>query len=219
MDGSTASIASLQRPEFGEASNVLARAFFDTDQWAAVVPDEAIRRSKLQQMFEGTLKTAHVAGGVAERSDGFEAVALWLPPGRTFGFWPIVRSGFASARFVFTPPMLPLRPMTRMLRQFDEEHKRRMPNPHWYLMALGADPDHQGRGFGSALVDHGVRRADAEGAPVYLETESGPNVHFYESLGFEVVGTIVIDAYDLPMSILVRCPGAGWTLPGHEHRL
>ena len=207
MDGSAVSIASLRRSEFGEAGDLLARAFFDTDQWAAVVPDEAIRRSKLQQMFEGTLKTAEVAGGVSERSAGFEAVAVWLPPGQTFGFWSMVRSGFASARFMFTLPALPLGPMTRMLRQFDAEHKRRMPNPHWYLMALGVDPDHQGRGFGSALVDHGVRRADAEGMPIYLETESGPNVRFYETLGFDVLGELVIDAYDLPMALLIRHPG------------
>lgn len=211
MDGSIASIASLQRPEFGEAGDVLARAFCDTDQWAAVVPDEAIRRSKLQQMFEGTLKTAEVAGGVSERSAGLEAVAMWLPPGRTFGFWSMVRSGFASARFLFTPPMLPLGPMTRMLRQFDAEHKQRMPDPHWYLMALGVDPDHQDRGFGSALVGHGVRRADAEGVPVYLETESGPNVQFYETLGFNVLGEVVIDDYDLPMTLLARYPDDGGT--------
>lgn len=206
MDGRGSGVSSLLREEFQAAGDVLARAFYDTDQWAAVVPDTRIRRSKLRQMFVGALKTAEVAGGLAERTEGFEAVALWLPPGRSFGLWSMVRSGFASARFAITPPMLKLRPMTRMLLQFEEEHKRRMPDPHWFLMALGVDPDHQRLGFGSALVRYGLRRAEVDGVPTYLETESGSNVHFYERLGFEVLDEILIDAYDLSMSLMTKAP-------------
>lgn len=207
MDGRDSGVSSLLRGEFLAAGDVLARAFHDTDQWAAVVPDSRIRYSKLQQMFVGALKTAEVAGGVAEKTDGLEAVALWLPPGRSFGLWSMLRSGFASARFAITPPMLKLRPMTRMLLQFDEEHKRRMPDPHWYLMALGVDPDHHRLGLGSTLVRYGVRRAEVDGVPAYLETENGSNVHFYERLGFEVLDEIVIDAYDLSMSLMAKAPG------------
>jgi len=194
------------RDEFERAGQVLGQAFYDTTQWSAVIPDDRIRLSKLQQMFVGTLKTAAVAGGVTERTAGFEAIAVWMPPGRSFGFWPMVRSGFASARFAVTPPFLNLRDMTSMLFQFEGEHKRRMPDPHWYLMALGVAPEWQGQGLGSVLVRHGVERAGAEDMPVYLETETGPNVPFYRKLGFELIDEIVIDAYDLPMSLMVSRP-------------
>lgn len=89
-------------------------------------------------------------------------------------------------------------------RQFDESHKRHMPDPHWYLMALGVDPVHQGAGHGSALVRSGVDKADRDNTPVYLETEKGPNTSFYEKLGFEVLDEITIDAIDISFSLMLR---------------
>lgn len=206
MGSHTPVSVTLSRDEFERAGQVLGRAFFDTTQWSAVIPDDRIRLSKLQQMFVGTLKTTAVAGGVSERTAGFEAIAVWMPPGRSFGFWSLVRSGFASARFAVTPPFLNLRKMTNMLLQFEREHNRRMPDPHWYLMALGVDPEWQGQGLGSVLVRHGVERAGAEDMSVYLETETGPNVPFYGKLGFELIDEIVVDSYDLPMSLMVARP-------------
>lgn len=188
------------------AGAVLGRAFHGTDQWAAVFPDAGVRQHKLQQMFTGTVRLVYAAGGVAERTAGFEAVALWLAPGRNIGFWPMLRSGFASAGFTVTPPFPNTRRLTAMMLQFDRHRKRLMPDPHWYLMALGVDPEQQRRGYGGALVGHGIRRAEAASVPIYVETESGPNVAFYEALGFDVLDEIVIDAYDLPFTLLIRRP-------------
>lgn len=205
---------SVDRRDCGVAGAVLARAFSDTDQWAAVVPDERARGRKLEQMFTGTVKLTLSAGGVAERTARFEGVALWLPPARDLGIWSMVKSGFASARFTVTPPYPNLRRLLAMLNQFDTARKQRMPHPHWYLLALGVDPRHQKRAFGPALVIEGNRRADADGVPIYVETETGPTVAFYRKLGFVVVDEIIIDAYELPFSLMVRQPGSAAMLSG-----
>jgi len=199
-------VVPVDRKESARAGAVLGRAFHDTEQWAAVLPDLDVRQRKLEDMFSGTVKLTFAARGVAERTRGFEAVALWLPPGRDLGFRAMVRSGFASARFTVTPPFPNLRRLMGMLRQFDRTHKQHMPNPHWYLMALGVDPAHQQHGFGSLLVSHGTQRADNEDMPIYVETESGANVAFYEKLGFEVHHEITINAYGLPFSLMIREP-------------
>ena len=50
----------------------------------------------------------------------------------------------------------------RLLRFFqiaDAKHPR---EPHWYLALLGVDPDHQGRGFGSHLMQPVLTRCDRE---------------------------------------------------------
>jgi ribosomal protein S18 acetylase RimI-like enzyme len=204
--GPVPDVLKLDRSDRAAAGAVLGRAFHDTDQWTAVLPDGRVRQRKLEQMFTGTVRLVLAAGGVVERTQGFEAIALWLPPGRDIGFWTVVRSGFASARFAVTPPFPSMRRLTAMMRQFDRIHKRHVPDPHWYLMALGVDPAHHRSGYGSTLVRHGIRRADAANEPIYVETESGPNVSFYEALGFEVLDEIVIDAYDLPFTLLIRQP-------------
>lgn len=200
-------VYSVDREHAGRAGSVLARAFSDTVQFSTVLPDGASRQRKLESLFTGTVKMTFSAKGVAERTAKFEGVALWLPPGRDIGFWPMLRSAVASAPLILTPPYPNLRRLMGMLRQFDDTQKQMMPDPHWHLMALGVDPAHQRRAFGPALVIRGRERADAHGAPIYVETETGPNVTFYEKLGFDVLDEIVIEAYDLPFTLMVRRPG------------
>jgi GNAT superfamily N-acetyltransferase len=60
--------------------------------------------------------------------------------------------------------------------------------PHYYLDTLSIDPDHQRRGYGSALLAPLLERADAERMPVYLETQRRDNVPFYARFGFEETG-------------------------------
>lgn len=126
-------------------------------------------------MFSGAVKLTLAARGLAGRTGEFEGVALWLP-GRV-GLWPVVRSGFASARFAVTPPFPNIRRLMAMLRQFAGLHRQRMPGKHWYLPALGVDPKHQRGGHGSALVRRGIQRAAAVGLPMYLATEDGSERH------------------------------------------
>ena len=51
--------------------------------------------------------------------------------------------------------------------------------PHWYLNLLATHPDWQRQGLGSALMDVMFERADADGLPCYLETETPENVAYY----------------------------------------
>jgi len=68
--------------------------------------------------------------------------------------------------------------------------------PHWYLSMIGVDPMRQGRGLGSALLEAGLARCDADGAIAYLESSNPKNIPLYERYGFEVLG--VIDPEDFP---------------------
>jgi ribosomal protein S18 acetylase RimI-like enzyme len=58
--------------------------------------------------------------------------------------------------------------------------------PHYYLEFLGTDPDHQGRGIGSALLQPVLDRCDEEGVGAYLESSKASNVPFYARHGFAV---------------------------------
>ena len=61
---------------------------------------------------------------------------------------------------------------------------------HWYLPLLAVDCAHQGRGYGSALLRHGLERCDRDGLPAYLEASSPRNKPLYERHGFREIGVI-----------------------------
>jgi len=59
--------------------------------------------------------------------------------------------------------------------------------PAWHLDSIGVEPSIQGRGIGTALMEHGLGRAGATGAAVVLETAQERNVPYYERFGFWTV--------------------------------
>ena len=196
----------LTPSEYERAGRVLGRAFCDDPQWSALLPDNDIRADRLSMMFTGTARMTAAARGLPERTAGFEAIALWLAPGREIGFTAMLRSGFSSARWLYKRPRQNVGRFMRVLRQFDSRRKQLMKDPHWYLMAIGVDPEHQRGGHGSTLVGAGIARADRDQKPIYLETETELNVDFYQRLGFEVLDEMVIDEIGIPFSLLIRRP-------------
>ena len=61
--------------------------------------------------------------------------------------------------------------------------------PHWYLFAIGTDPQSHGTGCGhrSHSADPSTF-ATCEGLATHLDTNTEANVRFYESRGFHVSG-------------------------------
>ncbi len=58
---------------------------------------------------------------------------------------------------------------------------------HEYLWMIGVAPDSQGRGLGTALVQHVLDRCDREGVAAYLEASSDRSRTLYERLGFDLL--------------------------------
>jgi GNAT superfamily N-acetyltransferase len=76
--------------------------------------------------------------------------------------------------------------------------------PFTYLRTLGVDPDLQGRGLGSRLVER-VLCAAPSALPVYLETAKERNLSFYGRHGFGCIGEFF--CLGVPVWRLLR-PGA-----------
>jgi ribosomal protein S18 acetylase RimI-like enzyme len=79
--------------------------------------------------------------------------------------------------------------MMQMLSAGEAAHKEAAPGPHWYLVVIAVEPEHHGQGIGSALIQHGLKRVDADGLPCYLETSNERNVPLYERYGFKIAHT------------------------------
>ena len=87
-----------------------------------------------------------------------------------------------------------------------EEMGRYHPDePHWYLPWVGVDPALHRQGYGSALLDHGLRFPDHEGSLAYLEASSLESIPLYQRHGFEVLGTIQVGTSP-PVTPMMRRP-------------
>jgi len=149
-------------------------------------PADANRQKKLRFVFHVQLQYA-LRHGVVETIGEGDAVAIWMPPGRAKdAFTAMIRSGALGAPF-----RLGLTAAWRvvlLLRSFQELHSSLVSGDHWYLLGLGVHPQHQGQGWGSKLVRHGLTRAQSMSLPCYLETTNQRNFAFYQRNGFRLVG-------------------------------
>jgi GNAT superfamily N-acetyltransferase len=68
----------------------------------------------------------------------------------------------------------------------------RLPGNHRYLGVLGTRPERRGLGLATAVLEPGLRGADREGMPCFLETGTAENLAFYERFGFEVLAETTV---------------------------
>ena len=128
--------------------------------------------------------------------DGFSGVAFWFPPGVQPDEEALV-SLFQRA--------VPERVQQDLFGLFEQMGKYHPDEPHWYLAMIGVEPNQQRRGFGSALMRHGLVTCDRDGKLAYLEASSPENVPFYERHGFEVLATIEVGSSP-PIFPMLRKP-------------
>ena len=177
-------IAPLQRSSIDRAAITLERAFSPDPLFTWVFPDAATRPAALHRFMRVPLEYGVRYGRVTASHDA-KAACVWLPPGPGITIPRMVRSGMLGVPFHSG-----LGPFGRFMaanETMDKIHKARVPEPHWYLILVGVDPELQGQGVGSAIIREGLARADRESRPCYLETSERRNLGLYDRHGFAVL--------------------------------
>lgn len=185
--------------------DVLSRSFHD-DPGTIVFEPDPTRRTSILPVFFRTWLTAALAeeGDLVVPADEVNGLASWFGPDRHEpSETAMEEAGFGAVIEAFGPEAAGR--MLAMIGELDARHAQHMSGPHLRLEFFGVDPDVQGRGIGHALIEHGHRRADAEGLACYLETFTERNVRYYEHRGWEVVGTYPV-ADGVPFYAMRREP-------------
>jgi GNAT superfamily N-acetyltransferase len=106
--------------------------------------------------------------------------------------------------------------VSRMIAIFEHQgtlRERAMPEPCWYLIVLGVEPADQRHGLGGQLLQPILARADADGLPCYLETESADAVRFYTRHGFAVLAEADVPGIGFHYWAMRRPAGATRAVP------
>jgi ribosomal protein S18 acetylase RimI-like enzyme len=161
-------------------AGALGRAFTGDPGWGWIYP-QPDRGRRLGRMFRTLLRVVLARGATVLTDAGGHGAAIWQrSDARSFGLLGTARVGAA---------MVASGARTRRGQALLQTIERHHPAaPHWYLATLGADPQHQGSGLGSALVRHVLDDPAHAHEAAYLETLSAGNVPFYEQFGFTVTG-------------------------------
>ncbi|KTD22766.1 Acetyltransferase (GNAT) family [Legionella lansingensis] len=136
--------------------------------------------------------------GKAFCTSKMESVALRkLPFDTKFSWWKAFRAGYLAL-----PKRMGNEAFKRLML-FDDltqkERKKQMGNnSYWYCWCLATRPEKQGKGFGTALIQHTFNLAAETGFPCYLETAVRKNQTLYEKNGY-----VKVSEFNLPDSEVV----------------
>jgi ribosomal protein S18 acetylase RimI-like enzyme len=96
------------------------------------------------------------------------------------------------------------RRMEELNNYVNEKQRKLVPGRHWYLLLLGVDPKHQGRGYASKLLNGMFKDTEREGLPYYLEAEGDNNVSMYKHFGFQVIDEYKIPNTEVELTAMLR---------------
>lgn len=161
--------------------------------------DHLTRLADMQRLFVSRIGIPH---GRVWVSDDAHAVAVWTTPDST---------GLAEVFAEIGPERI------RIVGDRAEHSARteaalaphRPTIPTWFLGTVGVRPESQGKGLGRAVIEPGLRAADAAGAAAFLETSLDSNVRLYRRLGFEVVAEVDLPDDGPRTWAMGRQPGRG----------
>jgi GNAT superfamily N-acetyltransferase len=178
-----------------DIAEILAEAFGDDPVMTWTFGNTRPFRTVFRELARGI----YLKNGFAHLIDG-AAATLWLPAGAAIKLprmnelriagAALRHSGFGAIRRAFTAA--------------DVMEKHHPETPHYYLFAVGVRKAAQGRGLGGAILREGLLKADAEGAPAYLENSNPKNTPLYERLGFRPLAPLPLPAEAPPLLAMLR---------------
>jgi ribosomal protein S18 acetylase RimI-like enzyme len=182
----------------------MARAFRDEPNFTYILPDQGGRERALAWFFGSFVTQLGLRYGKVYTTSGGAESAVWIRPGVNLSPWRALRAGLLAMPLHFGIGGT-LRSMA-LVAYLEQVRQEVAPPLHWYLVALGVDPDEQGQGLGEALLKPVFARADADGVACYLETFQEQTASFYRRFGFEVVRADVVPGGGPPFWCMTREP-------------
>ena len=194
----------LARPEDVPAlAAMLARAFAHDPFFGYLVGDAPERNQRMRDGWGGILRHASARLSHTWTTDDIAGVAIWLPPDHRTSLLDSLRLLPDLARLT---GWRRLRVAGDAVDLLERRRRAHVPMPHFYLSALGVEPERQGSGIGTALMQPVLERCDRDRLPAYLETAVARNVLLYERVGFEVVEELLLPRTDIRGWLMRRDP-------------
>lgn len=166
----------------------------------------------LYTLFKNMINQASLQSrDFALQVEGCKGVLTWTINPNGFS-WPRVLSTAKLARLIGWTSAL--RAVTKVGPSCDKTKRKVMAGHDQFITIgyVGVLPHEQHKGYGSALVNHVLDKADSAKHPVYVEASDASSVKFFEQFGFKVQATVFIaNRKDLPVALMVRQPTTSGT--------
>ncbi|MES3019500.1 MAG: GNAT family N-acetyltransferase [Bacteroidota bacterium] len=173
----------MKKAAYGDKSlvkNILAKSFDNNQSVNYIAQQDELREKRIAALMDYSFEICFNYGDVY-LSDDNQACALVLYPDRkktTF------KSVLEDIKLLLN--CIGLSNIGKAMKR-EAAIKKIQPNtPMYYLWFIGVDPESQGTGIGSRLMNEVIEDSRAQSRPIFLETSTERNLPWYKKFGFDI---------------------------------
>lgn len=164
---------------------ILASVFRDHPLYVYMKKDPE-KRLKMAQWINKRVVAYGLVYGTVFTDENRIGTSVIMPTGDGALTIPrMVRLGLLQAPFKMG--LGGFRKFMKFSMETESVRKRHMTGPHYLQLTVGVNPDVQGKGVGSALLQAGIELAESHGQDAYAETVLEDVVGWYDRYGYKTV--------------------------------
>ncbi len=173
----------MKKAAYGDkilVKNILSKSFDKNQSVNYIAQQDELREERIAALMDYSFEICYNYGNVY-LSDDNKACALVLYPDRkktTF------KSVLEDIKLLLN--CIGLSNIGKAMKR-EAAIKKIQPNtPMYYLWFIGVDPESQGTGIGSRLMNEVIEDSRAQSRPIFLETSTERNLPWYKKFGFDI---------------------------------
>lgn len=177
----------MKKAAYGDkelVKNILSKSFDKNQSVNYIAQQDGLREKRIAALMDYSFEICFNYGEVY-LSDDNKACALVLYPDRkktTF------KSILEDIKLLFK--CIGLGNIGKAMKREAAIKKIQPDTPMYYLWFIGVDPDSQGTGIGTQLMNEVIEDSESQSRPIFLETSTQRNLPWYKKFGFDVYGDL-----------------------------
>ncbi|MEM9804008.1 MAG: GNAT family N-acetyltransferase [Cyanobacteria bacterium P01_D01_bin.56] len=204
-------VLQLQPSQIEKASKIAANALITDPVFSYLTPDNPELRFQALCWLTNRLMAYCIYYGHVYTTSDLQGVAAWLPPSGKFSTNLLQQLKMALQLGLYKLPVKVgwnrLARWLNVLYVIEKAQQQDMvESPYWDLGLMVVQPESQGQGIGSQLLQPILRRTSEEGLPCSVVTATELAVQFYQKNGFEITRKQKLTADAPPFWILKHNP-------------
>jgi len=160
--------------------NIIAEAFEENQSVNYVVKQDAKRKKRIRSLIDYSYEICKKYGEVIVNEERTAVALLNFPLGKKNPLFTI------SQDIRLVVKSIGVKRLSLVLKRESIIKKNHPGQAFCHLWYIGVSKNSQGQGIGTKLLETIIRKYDALGMPIYLETSMPENVPWYEKNGMEV---------------------------------
>ena len=160
--------------------DILSKSFENNQSVNYIANSGNGKSNRIRYLMDYSFEVCHQFGDIY-LSDDRHAVALIL--------YPETKKTNLSSIFLDIKLILNCIGVSNIGKALKRESSIKKPQPQKpmnYLWFIGVDPQQQGKGIGSQLMEEIIHYSEKAQKPLYLETSTLSNLAWYERFGFQI---------------------------------